>query len=392
MLGGGAGGSALKDAKADGGLPQVFQALETLSAADIKPPPSLQEWLMELQVVHLVKEKSVDGLVALGKYDTEEDKTAVIQTFGGSKQAIGIYSFPEDKRADMVQKYIYDLLTTLLWDAEGSEFAAKALEGVKFLDDKLPSESATVMADIRACFVPWADHCVTEWQRLRNATKGPQRLMRQFANLPLGIKLVAGIDSYVISTKRTKLSLDKLERLKKDMQQFAVPDLKKVNVDTFVATQAKHRKDLVVISSGLDDATKADCQSALAEFDQHFGRVIVALCNHFALRFHTSVCELVASVLKGPADGEDRDKFVTGALEAVELCMCVPEAAKVNIEEIGSAEDARSWVASRKKLSQIVDGLKLGVQVILTDTFPDMSAMPTLCTHIFDVKDPAVSN
>ena len=265
-----------------------------------------------------------------------------------------------------------DLTLTFPAGAEDKSFAmqviAKCLSQTIWLHD----EDVASLKTIEKCFSPLSLDVrpLSEWVQLRIDAKASPRSLRTFCNMSLGASLLAGIDDFIATTRKTNAFYKQLEQVQKELCSPESDTLLN-GTDSFkiVSHFGQIKKQVVgIVSNSGATAEIIDESEGLRFINSKFGMVL----RHLGLIVHKTLDRELLAIFKNltQKDVEQPDKHLTQLQSMLQnLTSALPTSDIA--APFGTEDDVHRW-ARGNVLRQLLAG-SLNVLAVLR--FGDKSSV-----------------
>lgn len=318
--------------------------------------------------------------VCLACMEQGADAVNVMHTFMrpalGGVDAYSLALVPVEAANASKQEMLYDILTIAMWDKDRPEVAQKMLSSLVARAQLFGGEVDNLRIMEKA-FGPFSlsVRSLHEWQELRANTRAGGRLMRQFANLPVGLNILSQLDAFILRVKKDRMHIEQIETLQRQLNSSEAGDHLQSEHSKCVAFFARLKKELLGIVANCDLDFVSEQQSLLATIADKFEEVIRRISVGAASRFDSSLKDVLMDVFmlaKSPKDAAPAEEYDEKLSNLTGLILSAEDS---GMNSIGVEDDARHWVAQSNCQKQLVEVLRTCVHYYLhTDEAPKTSS------------------
>jgi hypothetical protein len=230
------------------------------------------------------------------------------------------------------------------------------------------------------CFIPDSVD-VDTWIIHRRDLKGTHAVLRQFANLPMGARLISQLDVHIAEqTKLQSLSTalesisDKLTRTAPRLEMDEDTKKAKKSVETYVAFYKRLRGEFSLIGKHAAGKVFEQRGSNFDGITARFEDAAKRLASFYSFRCHLGL-EGLMDALKDIGTGDETIETTKFCKMAEECAKEMPDAKAAEIECIGSSDLVRSWAAKRLEYQRFLDAVQAAIRMLGTKGVPDCSQM-----------------
>lgn len=225
----------------------------------------------------------------------------------------------EEHIARVRSEMLYDIISIIMYTKDDEERAREVICKLNQHSDLWPSEkeALAVMKQVTDK-LSLDSRTVSEWGDIRAGAKATGRLMRQFANLPLGVALLSRLDAFIPKSKQDRFFLDQLEGIQRKLKGSEAAEAKRGDIAKCVEFFSSQKRELLSLCSNFTCDNENQQKTLIDGCADVLDSVVDLIGVHYASLFDTRLRELLALAVKISTDkGDTTEAYVDDLVKSV---------------------------------------------------------------------------